>query len=385
MASGFKGFFMKTTAAQIEYLKVQCLNINSIEDLSALLTKAKTILYGKECTPIESKTLMHFANPSLFVNRYKEFIIKKKSGNDRLIHAPVKQLKSILKPLSLILNCVYEPPSAATGFVVNKSIVDNARNHVSNKSVYNIDLKNFFHSFDRNRVKLGFMYAPFNFNGKREPLAYFLSCLCTHTIEINGEKRTILPQGSPTSPVITNILCRKLDHRLSGLARRFGANYSRYADDITFSSQKYIFKNKKFIIELNRIIVDDQRLTVNPQKTRCQNTGFRQEVTGLIINEKLNVRKRYVKKIRMWLYYWEKYGYDKAESIFRRDYIRDKGYIKNGNASMIYVINGKLEFLKMVLGHENLRYKKLRHRLSQLILMEVKKKKGESPTYSAFH
>jgi hypothetical protein len=362
---------MKIEQAYIDQIRKQFAELKSKEDLVKLLSDAKNIMYGKECKPIKLKSLTYYANPTLCKKRYQSFTIKKKSGEDRIIHAPVRGLKSILRSLNFVLQCVYEPHKAATGFVLEKSIVDNAKKHVGHHFVFNIDLKDFFHTFDRNRVKLGFMNDPFNLNGEREPLAFFLACLCTHPFEINGEVKTVLPQGSPTSPTLTNILCKKLDHRLSGLAKRFGAVYTRYADDITFSSYHNIYKNEEFQKELKRIIEEDQKLVINPNKTRLQKAGHRQEATGLIVNDKVNVRRRYVKQIRMWLYYWEKYGYGKAEQIFKRDYIADKGHVKNKNAYLVNVVNGKLQFLKMVKGAEDGTYKKLKERFDKLSPKEV--------------
>jgi hypothetical protein len=269
--------------------------------------------------------------------------------------------------LNFVLQCIYEPHEAATGFVLEKSIVDNAKKHVGHHYVLNMDLKDFFHSFDRNRVKMGFMYEPFNLNGDKEPLAFILASLCTHPFEVDEEIKTVLPQGSPTSPTLTNILCKKLDRRLNGLANRFGITYTRYADDITFSSPHNIYNDEAFNQELKRIIEEDQKLVINPKKTRLQKAGYRQEVTGLIVNEKVNVRRRYVKQIRMWLYYWEKYGYEKAEHIFKRDYISDKGHIKNMNAHLVNVLDGKLEFLKMVKGVDDGNYKGLKERFDELV------------------
>ncbi|MDI3527799.1 MAG: RNA-directed polymerase, partial [Tenuifilum sp.] len=185
------------------------------------------------------------------------------------------------------------------------------------------------------------------------------------------------------------ILCKKLDRRLNGLAKRFGATYTRYADDITFSSPHNIYNDEDFKKELERIIAEDNLLKVNgkqveigPQlkintdKTRLQKAGYRQEATGLIVNEKVNVRRRYVKQIRMWLYYWEKYGYEKAEQIFKRDYIADKGHVKNINAHLVNVIDGKLMFLKMVKGAEDDTYIGLKERFDKLT--ELKKRKDQS-------
>ena len=270
---------------------------------------------------------------------------------ERVIHAPAKGLKSILRSLNFVLQCMYEPHNAAMGFVNSRSIADNARRHVGHHYVFNMDLKDFFYSFDRKWVKYGLSYEPFNLSGtkEKEELAFLISCLCTHPIEVDGEIKTVLPQGSPTSPTITNILCHRLDRRLSGLAKRFGVTYTRYADDITFSSPHNVYQNDvdtkpdkngrydSFMAELKRII-DNEKLTINPKKTRLQKSGYRQEVTGLIVNEKVNVTRRYVKQIRMWLYYWEKYGYEKAEQIFKRDYISDKGHVKNMGTPMINVL-----------------------------------------------
>jgi retron-type reverse transcriptase len=357
---------MKIEQVHINQIRKQFAVLQSKEDLVKLLSDAKNMLYCEKCEPIQLKSLTYYANPVLCKKRYQTFTIKKKSGADRTIHAPVKGLKSILRSLNFLFQCVYEPHEAATGFVLEKSIVDNAKKHLGKNYVLNMDLKDFFHTFDRNRVKMGLMYEPFNLNGDKEPLAFLLASLCTHPFEIDGELKIVLPQGSPTSPTLTNILCNKLDRRLRGLANRFGATYTRYADDITFSSFHNIYVDEEFNKELKRIIEEDQKLVINPKKTRLQKAGFRQEATGLIVNDKVNVRKRYVKQIRMWLYYWEKYGYEKAEQIFKRDYIADKGHVKNINAHLVNVLDGKLEFLKMVKGVEDGTYKGLKERFDKL-------------------
>jgi RNA-directed DNA polymerase len=362
----YKVIKMEIEQTYIAQIRKQFSELQSKEDLVKLLSGAKSILYGEECKPVQLKSLTYYANPEICKKRYQTFTIKKKSGADRTIHAPVKGLKSILRSLNFVLQCMYEPHEAATGFVMGRSIVDNAKKHVGHHYVLNLDLKDFFHSFDRNRVKMVFMYEPFYLNGDKEPLAFLLASLCTHPFEIREEIKTVLPQGSPTSPTLTNILCKKLDRRLNGLANRFGATFTRYADDITFSSPHNLYTDKAFNQELKRIIEEDQKLVINPKKTRLQKAGYRQEVTGLIVNEKVNVRRRYVKQIRMWLYYWENYGHEKAERIFKRDYIADKGHTKNINAHLINVLDGKLEFLKMVKGTEDGTYQGLNKRFDIL-------------------
>ncbi len=357
---------MNIEQQHIDHIRKQFASLQSKEDILDLLNYANNVLYGENFKPLQLKSLTFYANPNICKNRYSQFSINKKSGEKRIINAPVEGLKNILKSFNFILQCLYDPHKATMGFVANKSIVDNAKKHADSNYVYNIDLKDFFHSFDRNRVKREFLYHFFNFDKEREALAFLLASLCTHPFEIEGETKIVLPQGSPTSPTITNILCQTLDRRLTGLANRFGLQYTRYADDITFSSQHNIYKNKDFQNELHRIIEKDQNLQINPKKTRLQKRGYKQEVTGLVVNEKVNVRRRYVEQVRMWLYYWEKYGYNKAGQIFIKDYKKDKGHIKKGEPNLANVLEGKLLFLRMVKGGKDSTYLKLRKRFDKL-------------------
>ena len=356
---------MKLEKLHTKEIKTRFTNINCKQDVIDLINHVNFLLYGKEYKLITEKGFNYYANPKLSKKRYSSFSIKKKSGGERNIHAPVNGLKHILRPLNIILNCVSEPHFKATGFVPGKSIVDNAKQHVGKNYVYNIDLKDFFHSFDRSWVKYGFMIKPFNLGKEKEELAFLLASICTHPFEIDEEIKTVLPQGAPTSPTITNILCVKLDKRLNGLAKRFGITYSRYADDISFSSQTNVFNKEDFLEELHRII-KDQKLEINPSKTRLQQKGYRQEVTGLIVNNKVNVNSRYIKQLRNWLYLWKKYGYVKAEQKFNQDYNFDKGHTKNGIPVFENVLVGKLQYLKMVKGKNDSTYVKLKVRYDRL-------------------
>lgn len=357
---------MKLSQPHIDQIKIQFRALSTKEDLVILINKVNCILYGEDYKKLNLSRLTYYSNPKLCKGRYATFSVPKKTEGERVIHAPVNGLKHILRPLNIILNTIAEPHFKATGFVPGKSIVDNAIQHVGNHYVYNIDLKDFFHSFNRSWVKYGFMIPPFNLGKEKEDIAFLLASLCTHPIEIDGEMKTVLPQGSPTSPTITNILCVKLDRRLNGLAKSFKINYSRYADDISFSSQTNVFKKEEFLNELHRIIEEDQKFVINPNKTRIQKTGFRQEVTGLTVNTKVNVNSRYIKQLRMWLYYWDKYGYIKADKIFKGDYAVDKGPVKKGTPNFENVLMGKFEYLKMVKGDNDPTYLKLRSRFDKL-------------------
>ncbi len=384
---------MKLEQTNINKIKSAFEKMQSKQDLLQLLNIAKPILYGDKFVPFDLKQLSWYSNPKLNNNRYVEFKIKKKSGTDRTINAPVNGLKSIQKTLSYILQCVFEPHRSAMGFVRNKSIVDNAKIHIGKNYVYNIDLKDFFSSIDQARVWKCFQLKPFNLKeatnipnhetrrqigglySSKQFLANMISSLCCTEIEVerkneSGEwvkvKKNVLPQGAPTSPVITNIVCQRLDYLLLGLAKRFGLKYSRYADDITFSSMHNVYQPESdFLKELHRIITQ-QNFHIKESKTRLQKDGYRKEVTGLLVNEKANVQQRYIKQLRMWLYYWERYGYERASGFFLQQYIADKGHVKNGKPDMANVISGKLNYLKMVKGADNEMHLKLKSRFDVL-------------------
>jgi len=380
---------MQIDIEHIDEIRERFAKMQSRNDLLELLNIAKQLIYGDETHPIRLKALTYYCNPDIAKNRYREFVISKKSGGQRKIHAPVQGLKTIQKCLNLVLQCVFEPHTAATGFVPGKSIVDNAMVHKGMHYVYNIDLKDFFPSIGFKRVKVCLGLPPFDLNDEiqdgRGLLAFFITHLCCTSMEVQRkdesgswikEVRFVLPQGAPTSPTITNVVSQRLDRKLTGVAKRFGANYSRYADDITFSSYHNIYQpGSEFIVELNRIIAG-QRFDINPLKTRLQKSCYRQEVTGLVVNEKPNVHRRYVKKIRTMLHNWEKLGFAEANKIFISEYSGDKGHVKDGIPAFINVLSGKLEFLKMVKGADNSTYLSLLRRFNNLKQYENAKKTG---------
>ena len=161
--------------------------------------------------------------------------------------------------------------------------------------------------------------------------------------------------------------CHRVLRRLAGLAKRFGLRYTRYADDITFSSMHYVYsENGEFIKELARII-NTQGFVINKAKTRIQKLGSRQEVTGIIVSDKLNVTKKYVREIRSLLYIWDKYGYSAAMSRFYPKYKAEKGHIKKGNPDLTNVLDGKLMYLKMVKGDTDFVYVKLYTKFQELV------------------
>ena len=343
-----------------------------------LLNRCQDYLYGNKVIKIDEyllKTLAHQKSEK----RYQSFQIKKKSGGDRTIHAPKPELKVVLSCLNLIFQCIYSPHTAAYGFVENKSVADNAKLHCRNNYVFNLDLKDFFPSIEIGRILNRLSYPPFNLNKEngREQIGNYIAWLACHEMEvermIDGEIqkviKRVLPQGSPLSPILTNIICEKLDKQLTGVANRFGVKYSRYADDITFSSMHNVYQeNSEFRSEVLRII-NSQYFLINESKVRLQKQNVRQEVTGITVNKDVNVSKSYVKRLRLWLSMWEKYGIDKAYELFLNGYKKDKGYTKKIGqtpAFMENVIAGKLNYLKMIKGEENSTYIQLKTRYEKL-------------------
>lgn len=274
----------------------------------------------------------------------------------------------MLQCVNEVFKAMYTPSPYAMGFTEGRSIVDNALKHKNKNYVFNTDLKDFFPSIEQPRIWKRLQLPPFDFP---DQIARLLAGLCSMQIdEITDEEkeyhRCVLPQGAPTSPIITNMICDNLDRRLAGLAKRFGLDYSRYADDITFSSMHNVYqKGGDFIKELHRII-EGQGFKMNAQKTRLCRRGQRQEVTGITVNNKLNVTQKYVRDLRNILYIWEKYGLNAAFSKFFPKYKAEKGHVKKGTPDIINVLDGKLMYLKMVKGEEDSVYKRLYDKFRRL-------------------
>lgn len=360
------------------YINKNFQTIQSEEELLCLFNEINKFIYKEKATPIRLSTLKYYKNIKLSgANRYRTFCVKKKSGKDRQISAPATGLKLIQQCLNLIFQAHYTPNEYACGFVPNKNLTDGAKMHTNQAYVYNIDLKDFFDTITFPRIKKVLSLPPFNLKDEREPLGYVIASLCCHPKKVSvinaegyetEEIKNCLPQGAPTSPILTNIVCRNLDRHLAGLAKRFRAQYSRYADDITFSCNYNIFKsNSDFIQELHRIIEEEQGLQINPNKTRMQTWNQCQEVTGLKVNKKVNINTHYVKQLRLWLHYWEVFGVERAQKYFAKQYIKERGHVKSHNAHIENVIGGKLDYMRMVLGENYPAYKKLKTRYDNLI------------------
>lgn len=341
--------------------KVQ--KLKTVDDLASLLTAIKKDEFSNVKAPVTRKQLLYFAYSKNVSNRFHTFHIRKKSGGQREINAPTRQLGVLLRLLNIMLKAVYIPGPSAMGFTEGRSIVDNAAPHIGQHYVLNLDLSNFFPSVPQARVWARIQCPPFNFT--KEVASVIAGLCCTENEDKTGN---VLPQGAPTSPLLTNAICDRLDRQMRALARRHGLHYSRYADDMTFSSMYNIFQPDGDFMKEVREVISGQGFVLNEKKTRLLRTGQRQEVTGLTVNERVNVSRKYVRDLRCILHVWEKEGYGKAYSYVYPHYKSEKGYIKKGEPVMENVIDGKLNFLRMVKGANNACYQKLLERYQRLLL-----------------
>ena len=281
--------------------------------------------------------------------KYNKFVIKKRNGKDRCIFAPCKALKNIQNKIKRGIEENYCINSVVHGFVKDKSIITNAKSHINKKYIINIDLQNFFPTINFGRVR-GIFIEYFKFSKEVSTLIAQLLCF-------NNE----LPQGSPCSPLISNIIFASLDKNLYKYARRNGFKYTRYVDDMTFSTDlktcihKICIRNDKYNIVLNpdfENIINAAGFVVNVNKMFLNGKNRRQQVTGLVVNEKVNFKKEYINSIRSILYHCKKDSIVKTAKIYNSNYSRryknlgsDEDYIK---LWFSHILKGKLVFAMQV-------------------------------------
>jgi len=234
-------------------------------------------------------------------DHYVTFAIPKRSGGERLIMAPKKRLKAVLRKLNALLCSKLPMSEHAHGFLTARSVKTNAEPHVHKKVVLKLDLQDFFPSVTFARVR-GLLVAL----GYGYPVATVLAALMTacerQQVDLNGEifhvpvgVRTCV-QGAPTSPALCNAVCLKLDRRLGGLAKSLGFEYTRYADDLTFSGE-----DPGKVARLHRLvkqIVTEEGFALNAKKTCIARRGGRQRVTGVTVNDVLGLSRKERRKLR---------------------------------------------------------------------------------------
>lgn len=249
------------------------------------------------------------------ISHYRRFLMPKKRGGHRLISAPMPRLKQAQSwVLEQVLNKV-ELHDKAHGFRPGHSIITNASPHVAAPLVINLDLQDFFPNITWPRV-----FGLYRSLGYSSSVSTIFAQLCTEPpveeVGMDGETWQVatgvrhLPQGAPTSPAITNLLCRRMDARMTGIATKHGFQYTRYADDLTFSSPVDDRTASRKLLWHVKKVISEEGFRMHPDKLRIMGKGRRREVTGLVVNEKPAVPRNDVRAFRALLHRLDKQGPD---------------------------------------------------------------------------
>ena len=222
---------------------------------------------------------------------YRHFTILKKNGKTRDIYEPLPDLKYVQTWIleNILEKCPVSPYAKA--YVKGRTLKHNAKFHKAQKTVVTMDIKDFFPSITTEDVTKIF-----------EKLGYFpnVSCFLAHLCCLNFS----LPQGAPTSPYLSNLRFSSIDAQISEYTTAEKIRYTRYADDLTFSGDF----NEHHLIQTISDIIHDNGFCINPSKTRVARQNARQEVTGIVVNEKMQISKLKRKEIRQQMYYIQKFG-----------------------------------------------------------------------------
>jgi RNA-directed DNA polymerase len=254
-----------------------------------------------------------FHSPAATRVHYRTFTIPKKSGGVRQLSSPLSKLRKAQQwVLENILNKL-PVHAAAHGFVKERSIRTNAEQHPQPLILLNLDLQDFFPSISFKRVKgtfASFGYSPC--------IATILALLCTEAprreVVFQGTRYHVatgprgLPQGACTSPALSNLISRKLDRRLHGLAVKLGWNYTRYADDISFSTNSETASRLKYLWTRVKHFITEEGFVINPKKTRVQRRHTQQSVTGVVVNQRPGAPRELVRRLRAILHQAQRTG-----------------------------------------------------------------------------
>lgn len=341
--------------------------------------------------------------------RYRTYMIRKASGGLRMISEPIEELKNLQRRLLHFLTSAHEPLDCSHGFIRERNIVTNAKSHARKNWVVNVDLEKFFPNISLDRVKeilsetdISFLLGVEGNRGKDETqevklcpeIASLLANLCCfRSVDGSEDPETLngLPQGAPTSPVISDMVAHGMDLEIMAFCEKNGVSYTRYADDMSFSPDDVKdYSGYKQILAGGGEgkprprrgllgIIERHGFRVNDKKTKLFRGKSCKEVTGLTVNEFVNVPRKVVRSIRADLYLWEKYGYERANELLhkRRNY-RHKKCPK----ALRDVISGKLWYLSMVRGKGDPIYMRFVRRIEALLGKEEKEEQEQfTPTW----
>ncbi|MGQ7245424.1 TIR domain-containing protein [Salinicola sp. V024] len=288
--------------------------------------------------------------------RYEHFTIPKKSGGVRSISSPQKGLALALDRTHRLLAGNIEFKTCVKGFVLDEGIIRNADEHKRAKWVLNVDIEDFFGSINFGRVRGVFISKPFELPEKVATLIARLTIL-----------NNSLPQGSHSSPVISNIVASSLDNKLLRLAKKYRIKYTRYADDITFSGHgvpnrelAYISGGETIMGDVLAAVFSKSGFSINQKKLRLQFPRSRQEVTGIVVNKKLNVPVEFKKQLRSAIHQWCD-DPEAAERKFLMEVKKEEGDIEISEGGVVLKRNiyGRLSYMAQVKGDSDPSYIKL--------------------------
>lgn len=328
-------------------------------DAAKRLTASKRIQDVANALEVHPGHLMYWLYQRPGHGGYREVMIPKKSGGERRLLIPPAPIAILQKKLRPILDVIYQPKDCAAGFIAGRSVVYGARRHRKRaRWILNFDLSNFYGRICFVRV-LGLFRSLGMGHRAAAVLAHLVTC------------NDMLPQGAATSPVISNMIARSLDNKLLAVARQFRLTYTRYADDISLSTTQNLFPEKLAVrvgtglvpanVELQPRLLDTVSragFEVNPAKTRLYSKHVRQEITGLTVNEFVNVKRTFLRQIRAMIHAAEKHGLKNAGREYITEYapshrIGPEALQKSDfdpGAYFLHVIYGKLAFVRMVRG-----------------------------------
>lgn len=284
---------------------------------------------------------------------YNTFEIPRRNGRRRRIEAPRRTLKYIQRIIHESLTLVYGSHPSVHGFLSERSIVSNARNHVGRRFLLNIDLEDFFPTITRQRIFGRLVSPPYSLHRK---VANVIASLAT-----NAEGK--LPQGSPSSPVISNMVVAGMDDDIANLCGPLGCWYTRYADDITISSRRdelspqiARFPNAQGTCQVvlgDKLvdIIEDHGFRINSRKTRLQMHWNRQMCTGLVVNsEHISPPRSYIRRLRALIHHWSKDGWQHAAEVLSE---KDNRPQLPGRQALLDHVTGRIGYLKMVRGQDD--------------------------------
>jgi RNA-directed DNA polymerase len=288
--------------------------------------------------------------------RYAEVSIPKRRKGMRTLLVPERRLKFLQRKTLRLLSQLYSPRAPVHGFIQDRGAITNANAHQKRPYLLNIDLRNYFGVISRRRV-LGLLESL----DLKEEVALAICSICV--------TRNQLPQGAPTSPILSNMIAYRLDRDLMNFAKNHRLRYTRYADDISLSSYSPptgLFdaglpvsgrvSEKELSADL-RAVFSSNGFDIAPEKVRFAGPKFRKEVTGLIVNEFTNVKRTFVRNLRAAIYKVETIGISAAEKDYQKRY--------HTAASLEQILRGRLEWLAQVRGRSLGAYRTLAKRFNQ--------------------